>query len=163
MGSPGGGGAPSRRLHTDVRIALVILALCAAVFGATFTFDTIPAALAQGMGAAAFPRLIVAVIAALALVLAWSSRGRADEAREPVHPTVLATVAAMTAVLVLFWLAGMIVAMVLGFIGLGALWGERRWLRLAASAVVITAGIYLVFTKGFAIALPRGLIGDWLF
>ncbi|MCV4615668.1 hypothetical protein OFM04_37785, partial [Escherichia coli] len=53
------------------------------VWGLTFTFDAVPAALTQGMGPAAFPRLLLGVIALLALALAWAARGRADEAREP--------------------------------------------------------------------------------
>ena len=45
----------ARRLHTDVTVALAVLAFCAGVFALTFTFDTVPAALAVGMGPAAFP------------------------------------------------------------------------------------------------------------
>ncbi|CAA9323732.1 MAG: hypothetical protein AVDCRST_MAG90-1126 [uncultured Microvirga sp.] len=152
----------SRRLHADVWIALAILAFCAVVYWLTTTFDAMPAALVPGMGAAAFPRLLLGVMAVLALVLAWSSRGRPDGGREPVPAIVYLTVAAMLGFMAVLWLAGMVVAMVLGFIGMGLLWGERRWSWLVASAVGLAAFIYLLFTKGFGIPLPKGLFGEWL-
>jgi len=152
-----------RRRHSDYAVALVILACCAVVYGLTFTFDTVPAALTQGMGPAAFPRLLLVVMALLAIVLALSARGRAEEAREPVPATVYRTAAAMLAFMALLWLAGMAVAMAIAVVGMGALWGERRWLLLAASGIGLSLAIYVFFTKLFGIPLPRGLLGEWLF
>jgi putative tricarboxylic transport membrane protein len=152
-----------RRLHTDAVVALAILAFCAGVFALTQTFDTVPAALAQGMGPAAFPRLLLAVMALLALVLALTARGRADETREQVPSMVYWTAAAMAAFMALLWAAGMAVAMAVAVIGMGALWGERRWPLLVASGVGLSLSIYVVFTKAFGIPLPRGLLGEWLF
>jgi hypothetical protein len=153
---------PVPRLHADIVIALAVLGFCAIVLGLTFTFDTIPAALTHGMSAAAFPRLLLAVIAVLVLALAWSARGRADEVREPVPAMVYYTAAAMLAVMGVLWLAGFYVAAVAAIVGIGMLWGERRWALLLASGVGLAFGLYLLFTKGFGILLPRGLIGDWL-
>ncbi len=56
-----------RRLHSDLWIALAILAFCGVIYWLTTTFDTMPAALVPGMGAQAFPRLLLGVIAVLAL------------------------------------------------------------------------------------------------
>lgn len=152
-----------RRVHADFIIAPVILMLCGVVFSLTLTFDTIPAALAQGMGPAAFPRLLLGVIVLLALTLAWSARGRTDEVREPIPPMVYLTAAAMVAFMGLLWLAGTIVAMCAAVIGMGALWGERRWTLLVASGVGLALSIYVLFTKGFGIQLPSGLLGNRLF
>ena len=58
------------------------------MFALTFAFDTVPAALAVGMGPAAFPRLLLAVIALLAARPRRDARGRAEEVREPVPPMV---------------------------------------------------------------------------
>lgn len=156
-------GPQRRRVHADFIIALVILILCGIVFGLTLTFDTVPAALTQGMGPAAFPRLLLGVIVLLALVLAWLARGRTDEVREPIPPMVYLTAAAMVAFMGLLWLAGTIVAMGAAVIGMGALWGERRWPLLVVSGVGLALSIYFLFTKGFGIQLPSGLLGDWLF
>ena len=155
---------PARpRLHTDVVVALAILAFCAGVFALTFTFDTVPAALAVGMGPAAFPRLILVVMALLAVVLAVSARGRAEEPRESVPTMVWWTAGAMLAFMGLMWLVGMVVAMAVAVVGMGALWGERRWLLLAASGVGLSLAIYVVFTRFFGIPLPAGFLAERLF
>jgi Tripartite tricarboxylate transporter TctB family len=161
--APGAATPPGRkRIHSDVIIALGIIAFCAVVYGITLTFDTIPAVLMQGMGAAAFPQLLLGVMVLLALVLAWSSRGRPDEAREPIPAMVYLTGAAMLAFMAILWLAGMLVAIVAAIVGIGALWGERRWAILVASGVGVAAFLYVMFTRGFGIPLPRGLLGEWL-
>jgi Tripartite tricarboxylate transporter TctB family len=152
-----------RRFHADYGVALAILAFCAAVYGLTLTFDTVPAALTQGMGPAAFPRLILGVMAVLALTLAVVARGQAHEVRGSVPAIVYWTAAAMALFMALLWLVGMPVAMAASVIGMGALWGERRWLLLAVSGIGLSVAIYVFFTKGFGIPLPRGLLGEWLF
>jgi hypothetical protein len=153
----------ARRLHTDVIVALAVLAFCAGVFALTFTFDTVPAALAVGMGPAAFPRLLLAVMALLALILAVTARGRAEEVREPVPPMVYWTAAAMIAFMGLLAIVGMVPAMIVAIVAMGAMWGERRWALLVASGVGLSLSIYGFFTKVFGIPLPRGLLGEWLF
>ena len=55
------------------------------------------------------------------------------------------------------------VAMIVAIVGMGAMWGERRWALLVASGVGLSLSIYVFFTKVFGIPLPRGLLGDWLF
>jgi hypothetical protein len=70
---------------------------------------------------------------------------------------------AMLAFMGVLWLVGMAAAMVIGFVGIGALWGERRWALLVGSGVALSAAVYVTFVKGFGVPLPRGLIGDWLF
>ena len=156
---------PSRRggIHTDVIVAGVIVAFCAAAYALTLTFDTVPAALAQGMGPEVFPRLVLGVMAVLAVILAWAARGKADEAREPVPGMVYLTGLAMFAFMGLAALAGMLVAMFVAVVGIGRLWGERRWGLLILTGLGLSVGIRLLFVNGFGIALPRGLLGDWLF
>jgi len=95
----------------------------------------VPAALAVGMGPSAFPRLLLAVMALLALVLAVTARGRAEEVREPVPPMVYWTAAAMIAFMGLLAIVGMVAAMIVAIVGMGAMWGERRWALLVASGV----------------------------
>ena len=150
------------RIHEDVKIALAIVAFCAVVFAATLTFDTIPAALTQGMGPALFPQLLLAVLVALAAILAAMAWGRPQEAREPIAPMVYATGAAMAAFMAAAWLAGMLAAMFVAYTGIGRLWGERRWPLLLASGAVLCATIYVLFVKGFKIPLPSGVLDAWL-
>ena len=150
------------RVHTDVAVAAVIVAASALIWAGTFTFEEVPAALAQGMGPAAFPRLILAVLIALALWLAVSSRARTDSAREPIHRMVYFTLLAglaFAAVLVAFGVYGAILFAVLG---IGRLWGERRWLLMAMIAAGLGVTTHLVFVRGFGVGLPRGLLLQWL-
>ena len=151
------------RLHADFVVALVILAFCAGVYGLTFTYDTVPAALAVGMGPATFPRLLLAVMALLALALAFAARGGCDEIREPVPRMVYWTGGAMIAFMGLLAIVGMVAAMAVAIVAMGALWGERRWALLIASGIGLSVAIYGFFTRVFGIPLPRGVVGEWLF
>ena len=167
IGPPGGPGAPGRQarlhVHSDVAIAAGIIAFCAVVYAITLTFPEMPAILTMGMGPAVFPRLLLGVMVVLTVVLVWSAGGRADEVRAPVPPIVYLTASGFFAYMAAAWLIGLLPAGFLAILGFGLLWGERRWLMLLASAAFLCALIYLVFVKGFAIPLPRGLVGDWLF
>jgi hypothetical protein len=153
-------GRPSRP-HSDVVIAGGIIAFCTLVWGGTLTFDEVPAALAQGMGAEAFPRLVLCVLTVLAIGLALASRGRADPEREPIHRLVLLTAAATLAFMVVLKIFGIYGAIAFAFLGIGRLWGERRWSLLAAVTVGMAITIHLVFVKAFGIPLPSGAIGQF--
>jgi putative tricarboxylic transport membrane protein len=163
-GEPVSSGVRTRRrsLHSDLAIALCIVGFCAVVYAITLTFPIVSAALAIGMGPEVFPRLLLGVLVVLAGLLALLARGKADEIREPVTTMVYWTGLAMIAFMGVLWLAGMVAAMFIGFVGIGRLWGERRWTILVISALLLSALIYTVFVKGFGIPLPRGVIGDWL-
>jgi putative tricarboxylic transport membrane protein len=160
---PAAKATPSRRFHSDVLIALGIVVFCAVIYAVTLSIPDLPPMLSSGMGPAIFPRLLLGVMVVLAGVLALLARGKAEERREPIPAMVYWTALAMLAFMGILWLGGMAVAMVVGFVGIGALWGERRWPFLVGSGVVLSAAIYLLFVRGFGVPLPRGVIGDWLF
>ncbi|HEX2727200.1 MAG TPA: tripartite tricarboxylate transporter TctB family protein [Beijerinckiaceae bacterium] len=156
---------PARRFdfHSDFAIAGGIVAFCAVVYAVTMTFPQVPAALASGMGPEVFPRLLLGVMVLLAGVLAFVARGKPDEMREPVPRLVPLTALGFLAFPPLAWLVGLLLAAFLLMVGFGLLWGERRRMLLVASAAFLCLLIYVVFVKGFAIPLPRGVIVDWLF
>ena len=157
------GGATPRRVHSDVLIALAIVAFCGVIYAVTMTFPEVPPMLSSGMGPQVFPRLLLGVMVVFAGVLALLARGKAEEPREPIPAMVYWTALAMLAFMGVLWLAGMPAAMVLGFVGMGALWGERRWPLLIGVGVALSAAIYFLFVRGFGVPLPRGVVGDWLF
>jgi putative tricarboxylic transport membrane protein len=150
------------RFHSDFAIAVVIVAFCAVVYGVTMTFPHVPAVLAVGMGPEVFPRLLLGTMVVLAGVLTLSARGKADEIREPIPRLVHFTALGFLAFLPLAWIIGLLPAGFIAMVGFGLLWGERRRILLVLSAAFLCVLIYLVFVKGFAIPLPRGLIADWL-
>lgn len=149
-------------LHADVVIAGLIIAFCAAMWAGTVTFEDVPAALAQGMGPAVFPRLILGIIAVLALSLAFASRGRPDAARDPVYRSTWVTLAAVLVVMGVLYLFGMYGAILFATIGIGYLWGERRlWLTITVG-IGLAIVTYLFFVVAFKIPLPRAVFDMWL-
>jgi hypothetical protein len=159
---PAGTPARARRIHSEYAITIGIVAFCALVYAITLTFPDLPPALSSGMGPAVFPRLLLGVMVALAFLLAFLARGKPDEAREPIPLMVYWTALAMLVFMGILWLVGMAAAMFLGFVGLGLLWGERRWPILVVAGLALSALIYALFVKGFAVPLPRGVLGHGL-
>ncbi len=149
--------------HIDVTIAAVVIAGAAVTYAITFTFDTVPEALMQGLGAAIFPRLVLITIGLLAVLLAIQARGRLAEPLETVPPMVHATAAAMGAFFVGVWLLGMLASMFLFMVGLGWMWGERRLVPLVASAAGLSLAIWLVFVRFLGVALPHSILSERLF
>ncbi len=154
------GTTPARRV-SDVAVGLAIVAMALVVWAGTTTFDDVPAALTEGMGPAAFPRLVLGVIVVLALWLAWTASSRQPLEDEPVHPMVYATIAATAGVVGAMLLFGIHGAVLAACIGMGRLWGERRLLLLASIAAGLSLAIHFAFVRGFGVGLPRGLLQIW--
>lgn len=141
-------------------VPLVVAAVAALGFAGTFTFDEVPPALQEGLGAAEFPRLICIVILALAALLALQEKR--GEAAEPVPVTGWWTFAACAGFLPVMMVIGMLPAMFLFLVGVGRLWGERRIALLLASSAGLVGAIWLIFVRVFAITLPAGWLGERL-
>jgi hypothetical protein len=147
--------------HSDVGVAAIVIAIAAVAFAYTFTFDKVPEALMQGLGAEIFPRLVLATIGILAVILAFQARNRTPEALETIHPMVYATTATMIAFFGGVWLIGMLPSMFIYLVGVGWLWGERRLVPLIASATGMCFFIWLVFIKLFGIVLPHSVLSEY--
>lgn len=146
-----------RRPHADVIAGIAVIAFCALVYAATYTFDDVSAVISQGMGPEAFPRLVLAVMAFLGMLLAWRSRGRVPAASEPVPGMVIYTASLLFAAMLLAAILGMLVAMLLLMVAMGWLWGERRLLSLCIAAVLLCLAVWGIFVRGFGVPLPSGL------
>ena len=155
-----GAGSQRRRPHSDIWVAVAIFVFCAIAFALTTRFDEIPATLAQGMQAAAFPQLVIGVIVVLTLVMMWLSRTRADPAREKIPPIFYQTGVFLLGFMAVLYAAGFMVATPFAIIGMGRLWGERRWWLLALVGVCLAVGLRILFVNGFGVQLPRGLIAE---
>ena len=143
-------------LRGDDFVAAVILAFCAVVVYLRTTFDEVPEMLSQGIPPTQFPRLMVAVIAILTVVMTVQSRARGEGSRKPVPATVFITAGILLLfVAALDWL-GAFAAMFLFCLGLPILWGERRYTWLAAYALLFPVGIYLLFTEVLEVRFPTG-------
>jgi hypothetical protein len=136
--------------------------MCIAVWALTLTFDDVPEALTQGMGPAAFPRLVLGVIIVLALWLVFTASSRALPEIELTHRMVYLTGTAMVGVLGAMALFGIHGAVMAACVGMGRLWGERRLWLLTLIAVCMSIAIHFAFVRGFGIGLPRGILQTWL-
>lgn len=164
----GPAGPASFRPHRpDLYVAAIVLAVSAGLFARTFSFDRVPASLAQNVQPPDFPRLVLIVIAAIALILPFeynrkirhgvdldSDRRQALGRIVPV--TGLALVLFVTA---LPWL-GALPALVLIAGVMPVLWGERRWKILVPYIVLFPLSVLWLFSEVLQVTFPRGLFGN---
>jgi Tripartite tricarboxylate transporter TctB family len=156
--SDSGADRPRRSRHSDVWVAAAIFLFCAVIFAVTMTFDEIPASLAQGMQAAAFPQLVICVLVVLTGLMVWISRNHADPVREKLPGIFYQTGLFVLAFMAVLHVAGLMVATPFAVIGMGRLWGERRWWLMIVVGVCLAVGLRILFVNGFGVQLPRGLI-----
>ena len=148
----------------DTLIAAGIVAVAAALFWVTTTFDAVSAALTQNIGPADFPQLVLIAIAALALLLPferrWRARPVADAARVAVRSWVaMALIVGLGALLPV---AGMLATLFLACVLLPLVWGRVRLLGVIAFAAGFTVFAWLLFEEVLEVTFEPGLLGDWL-
>ena len=134
--------------------AAAVIAVAAVLFALTFGFEKMPEGLSGGFGAEAFPRLVLGTIVALAVLLFLGRK--TTEPQPPIPAMVYYTAGSLLVFMALVPVAGMLGAMFVFLLGLGALWGERRAWRLLIISAAVMAAIWGVFVRGFAIQLPPG-------
>lgn len=140
--------------------AVIVAVLAAAMFAYTFTFEKVPAILAQGIGPAIFPRAILTVMFLLACVLAYQAvRPSAAELakRKPYKP--IPAIAYVTGGMMLLFVIGLytvgtLVSIPLFTFGLALLWGERRHILSAVIFALFTLAVFLLFQVTLGIILP---------
>ena len=146
-----------RRLLTE---SIVIMIFATAMFAVTFTFDHVPAILAQGIQPTVFPRVVLIIMFVLAALQAGKAcrLSPADLARLKPHAGVPAivffTVAALVVFLVAMPVMGTFPTLILFCPALACLWGERRWVMMALSFTGFIAFVYLLFRVTMNVPLP---------
>ena len=143
----------------DVVVAVVALAACAVAFGLTFRFTTTtPGAMMSGMGAEFFPRLVIGVIAVLAVCIAFGIGSPAMARPAPVPPVVWVTAAVLAAYIAALYLIGMWASSLVLMVVLGRMWGERSLARLVLASAGLLVVVYLVFIRFLKGGFPEGLV-----
>lgn len=161
-------GGRGRLVHrTDLGLALLFLALCAALWYATALFDEVPAVLQQGVLPTDFPRLVIGVIAVLSLLLPFEHIAHArrgsdiDEDRSVrVKPISMVTALLLVGLVAIMIPLGMWPTLVVAAIAMPLLWGERRIVVLALYAILFPLAVTLLFEYGLKVNLPPGVLGD---
>jgi putative tricarboxylic transport membrane protein len=146
--------------RTDAVVAAVALCGCVVAYWLTYRFAVMPAAMVSGLGAEVFPRLVIGVIAFLAVLAAFGIGNPPMETPAPVPRMVWITSAVLFAFVGAVQLIGMWPAAFVFLICLGLLWGERSVWKLTASAVVLCAALYGLFVRVLAGNFPKGLIAN---
>lgn len=145
--------------RTDALVAGVALALCAAAFALTYRFSaTTPAAIMSGMGAEFFPRLVIAVIALLAICILFGVGNPPMERPPPVPARVLVSAGVLLAFVGAVELVGMWAASFVLMVGLGRMWGEKNLVKLSVAAASLLAVIYFVFVRVLKGNFPEGIV-----
>jgi putative tricarboxylic transport membrane protein len=151
----------ARRLPRDVVVGACVLVFCAVAYAITFSFKQAPAALAQNVQPASFPRLVIAVIAVLSAGQMILSLRLPEKTLKPQPWTVATSAAVMIAFVIAFDALGIVPAMMLLCFGLPVLWGERRWHLIVPYAILFPAAIYGIFAKLLGVHFDPGLLGLW--
>lgn len=151
--------ASAARLPRDFVIGLALLAFVAVAYWVTFGFDKAPAAVAQNVQPATFPRMVLGTIAVFALFMMAMSYRRDSEPGKRVPLMVPLTAASMIAFVIAFDIFGIIVAMALYCLIMPIVWGERRLTVIIPFAVLFPAAIYGLFAKVLSVHFDAGIFG----
>ena len=149
---------------SDIVSSLLLLALSAAFFAATFSFPRLTVALSPTV----FPRFVtVGLFLLSSILLVQGLRRRHGRRREPDARRQEGAPRSFLPRFILLAAAGLLYALLLepaGYLlatppflaGAMLLFGERRWPRLALVPVLGTALLYATFRLLFRVPLPRG-------
>ena len=115
-------------------------------------------AFVAGMGAEFFPRLVIGVIAILAICVALGIGNPPAEAPQRIPAIVYVTAGMLVAYVFAVQLVGMWIASLALMVGLGRLWGEKRYLKMTAASAAMLLAIWLLFVKVLKSGFPAGLV-----
>jgi putative tricarboxylic transport membrane protein len=162
------GDATSAAARGELGLAALLVVVGCAVLGHAATLH-VPATTV--VGPRFFPTLVGVVLVVAGTMLAVAVlRGRTAEPEEgddvdPNAPTdwrALGWLAAALTLHTLFLLLlGYVLAVAVLFTGAARAFGSRRPLRDALAGIAFGLVVYLVFTKGLALTLPRGWMERW--
>ena len=155
--------AAAARARSAVRVSIAALAFCLAAFALTFTFGSVAGEELAGMGSAAlFPRLVLGAMVVLAILMAFGIGAPPMELPPPIHRMSVMVGLGMIAFMGAIALVGMWASCVIFLVIVGRMWGERSWVRLTVSAVLICGALYALFVTFLQGVFPAGMIGALL-
>lgn len=145
------------KLSRDLVAGGLILLLSAFLWWMTTTFDSDPLGMAQGMPATHMPRLVLAIIAILTLLMMLQSVLKGGEPIGDIPPwQVPATAALLGLAAVLFAQLGVPLVFFGVCLLLPLMWGARNLAAIISFAVAVPVAIYIVFRLLLGLRLPMG-------
>ena len=140
--------------------AIVIGVVSLGLFFFTFTFEDVPEILAQGIGPAVFPQVVLLFMMFLAGLLGYRAIKPTPELaaeykpRKPVPKIVYVSAGLLLLFVVGLHFIGALASVILFCFALSWLWGERRYGLMVLTFVVFTGAVYLLFDVALSTNLP---------
>jgi putative tricarboxylic transport membrane protein len=147
---------------------LVILVLVGFFFYVSTTFEEVSALFDGGVTPEFFPRLLLWVIAILAVLMpfehAWRAArsgdsGLEEDRKKTVQPIAYVTMGVALVIVGAAEFLGTYLTLIVACCVLPALWGERRWPLMLAFGLGFPTAVMLVFTQVFKIYFQPGILG----
>jgi putative tricarboxylic transport membrane protein len=151
----------------DLALSVAILSACAYVYYLTANFEEMSPLFVDNLPPQWFPRLLLWVIAFLALLMpfehavrvARGGSGMDGERKNTVKPIAYITVATMLVIVSVSQLLGTFLTLLAACLVLPPLWGERRWRLVAAFGIGFPIVVALLFSQVFKIYFQPGIFG----
>ena len=164
-GGPGGQ-ASSFIDRADLGLTAIILTACGFLYWVTTGFDKVSDLFAQDVPPEFFPRLLLWVIAILALALPFEhlflrKKGKSlnQERTQPIKPITYLTAALLFAVVASIAWLGTAVSMFAVCLALPLLWGERRFKVIVPYAIITPLAVTLLFSYVLGVHFEPGIFG----
>lgn len=160
-----GGRAAARgsaaRIPRDAVAGAAVLLFCLAAYLVTLTFKEAPAVIAQNVQPATFPRLVLGVMAVLAVIIIVQSFRLPDRKPKRLAFMVWPSAAIMVGFVIAFETLGIVPAMVLLCLVLPLMWGERRLYLIVPYAVLFPLAIYGLFAVALGVHFEPSPLVFW--
>ncbi len=149
------------RIPRDAVAGAAVLLFCLAAYLVTLTFKEAPAVIAQNVQPATFPRLVLGVMAVLAVIIIVQSFRLPDRKPKRLAFMVWPSAAIMVGFVIAFETLGIVPAMVLLCLVLPLMWGERRLYLIVPYAVLFPLAIYGLFAVALGVHFEPSPLVFW--
>jgi len=149
------------RIPHDAIAGAGVLVFCLVVYLVTLTFKQAPAVIAQNVQPATFPRMVLVVMAVLAGIIIFRSFNIPDTPQKRLKPMVWLSATVMPGFVVVFYLLGILPAMMLLCFFLPLLWGERRFRFIVPYSILFPLAVYLLFVTVLKVHFEPSPLAFW--
>ena len=159
-------GQPGLIHPVDTVIMVIILSICGALYYVTTSFERVSDMLSQNIPPEFFPRLVMLLIAILALALPFEhlfQRRRGNDLdksrRKKLRPLPYWTALVLVLLAIAMPHLGTFLTMIVVCLILPWLWGERRLKLILPFAVLFPFAVTLVFNRILGVYFEPGIFG----
>jgi len=152
--------------RADLGLTIIILIACGLLYWVTTGFDQVSDLFAQDVPPEFFPRLLLWIIAILALALPFEhlflrKKGKSlnQERAQPIKPITTMTAALLFAVVASIAWLGTALSMFAVCLALPLLWGERRFKVIVPYAIITPLAVTLLFSYVLGVHFEPGIFG----